>query len=169
MISVLISGFLCQAPDNRETGYSNVLGGSNLFTLVAVAGKLKICLLWHLENIEVQKESWARKREREGERDCLLRTFIFGETAQTDAVRSARWEGQKRADGPKGRLPSPKWMFLFGKSPKGQGVISDPKKLISDFLYSKRYILVLSFGENVQKGGGGSPQIQKKTLQIYVN
>ena len=34
----------------------------------------------------------------------------------------------------------------------GGGVISDPKNYIADFLVSKRYILVVNFGKNVQKG-----------------
>ena len=46
-----------------------------------------------------------------------------------------------------------KWRCFFFKF-KG-GVISDPKNVIADFLYSKRYILVLDFGKNVHKGGKG--------------
>ena len=38
---------------------------------------------------------------------------------------------------------------------KGGGAISDPKNYIADFLVSKRYILVVNFGQNVQKGGRG--------------
>ena len=38
---------------------------------------------------------------------------------------------------------------------RGGGVISDPKKYVADFLVSKRYILVVNFGKNVQKGGKG--------------
>ena len=37
------------------------------------------------------------------------------------------------------------------------------------FLVSKRYILVVNFGKNVQKGGGGSSPIQKISLQIYAS
>ena len=44
---------------------------------------------------------------------------------------------------------------FFGKLPKGGGVISYPKNYIADFLVSKRYILVVNFGKNVQKGGRG--------------
>ena len=48
-----------------------------------------------------------------------------------------------------------KYGCFFEKGPKGGGVISDPKNYIADFLVSKRYILVVNFGKNVQKGGRG--------------
>ena len=51
--------------------------------------------------------------------------------------------------------------MFFCKSAEGGGVISDTKNYIADFLVSKRYILVVNFGKNVQKGreGGGSSSI----------
>ena len=66
----------------------------------------------------------------------------------------------------------PKYGCFFVKSPKGGGgIISDTKNYIADFLVSKRYILVVNFGKNVQKGGegGGSSPIQKISLQIYAS
>ena len=45
--------------------------------------------------------------------------------------------------------------MFFEKGPKGGWVISDPKNYIADFLVLKRYILVVNFGKNVQKGGRG--------------
>ena len=47
----------------------------------------------------------------------------------------------------------PRFGCFFAKSPKGG--ISDPKNFTADFLYLKRYILVVNFGKNVQKGGRG--------------
>ena len=61
-------------------------------------------------------------------------------------------------------------MFFWKQSKGGWGVIFDPKNSIADFLYSKRYILVLNVGENVRKGGeGGASPIQKISLQIYAS
>ena len=60
---------------------------------------------------------------------------------------------------------------VFLKKVRRGGVISDPKNYIADFLVSKRYILVVNFGKNVQKGGevGESSPIQKISLQIYAS
>ena len=49
----------------------------------------------------------------------------------------------------------PKYGCFFVKVPKGGGVISDTKNYIANFLVSERYILVVNFGKNVQKGGRG--------------
>ena len=48
--------------------------------------------------------------------------------------------------------------------PKGGGVISDTKNYIANFLVSERYILVVNFGKNVQKGGGGFISNPKKFI-----
>ena len=58
---------------------------------------------------------------------------------------------------------------VFLKKVRGGGAISDPKNYIADFLVSKRYILVVNLGKNVQKGGGASSPIQKNSLQIYAS
>ena len=59
-------------------------------------------------------------------------------------------------------------MLIWKKSEWG-GVISDPKTFIADFLYYKLYILVLYFGENVQKwGGGSSPSFSWKILNTGI-
>ena len=48
--------------------------------------------------------------------------------------------------------------FLEKVRRRGGGFISRPNNFITDFLYYKRYILVLNFGEIAQKGGGGHIQ-----------
>ena len=48
-----------------------------------------------------------------------------------------------------------KYGCLFLKKVQRGGVIFDPKNYNVDFLVSKRYILAVNFGKNVQKGGGG--------------
>ena len=44
---------------------------------------------------------------------------------------------------------------FFGKLPKGGGSFPIQKITLQIFLVSKRHILVVNFGENVQKGGEG--------------
>ena len=57
------------------------------------------------------------------------------------------------------------FLGCFVKVPKGGGgIISDPKNYIADFLVSKRYILVVNFGKNVQKGGEGGHLQSKKFI-----
>ena len=50
---------------------------------------------------------------------------------------------------------------FFGKIPKGGGSFPIQKITLQIFLVSKRYILVVNFGKNVQKGGRGHLQSKK--------
>ena len=64
------------------------------------------------------------------------------------------------------------WMFFWKNSEGGGGAFPVQKITLQIFLVSKRYILVVNFGKNVQKGGrggGGSSPIQKISLQIYAS
>ena len=65
-----------------------------------------------------------------------------------------------------------KFGCFFEKGPKGGGgSFSMQKNKLQILLVSKRYILVVNFGKNVQKGGEGgrSSPIQKISLQIYAS
>ena len=59
-------------------------------------------------------------------------------------------------------------MDVFFKSESGSFSIN--KTTLQFFLVSKRYILVVNFGKNIQQGGeggGGAWPIQKVSLQIF--
>ena len=60
---------------------------------------------------------------------------------------------------------------FFGKSPKGGGVISDPKNYIADFFGFKTAYFGCKFWTKCPKRGegGGSSPIQKISLQIYAS
>ena len=51
---------------------------------------------------------------------------------------------------------------------RGRGIY-DSQKIIAVFLYSKWYILIISFGKEIKRREGGSFLILKIVLQIYVN
>ena len=55
----------------------------------------------------------------------------------------------------KGRPSSQKWMFFWKSSERGGGSFPIQKITLQILLVSKRYILVVNFGKNVQKGGRG--------------
>ena len=59
-------------------------------------------------------------------------------------------------------------VFLENFRRGGGGSFPIQKITLQIFLVSKRYILVVNFGKNVQKGGRSSP-IQKNSLQIYAS
>ena len=57
---------------------------------------------------------------------------------------------------------------FFGKSPKGGGGSFPIQKItLQIFLVLKRYILVVNFGKNVQKGGGGVISNPKKIIANF--